>query len=145
MAKKLTAGVLQGTAYRETMTVEWQGEEYEIDIRPLSNKEASEIEALFQKGVKLRGKPGIKGRIERVMDFDFEQNTYGRYEADIKTVAFGTVDTSITVEVVEKEFPPKLVKEIAQRIRQISGIGNQDEIDEFNEGVDDPSEQNSEQ
>lgn len=139
MAKKLTAGVLQGTAYTETMTVKWQGEEYEIEIKALNNKQASEIEALLQSGVTVKGKPGIKGRMERVIDFDTKENTYGRYKADIKTVAMGTTDESITEKVVEEEFPPKLVKEIAQRIRQITGIGNQDEIESFNEGEDNPS------
>lgn len=146
MAKKLTAGVLQGTAYRETMRIEWQGEEFEVDIRPLSNKETSEIEALMKEGVIVRAKPGIKGRMERVIDFNSVANTKARYDADIKTVAFGTVDEAITEEVVEKEFPPKLVKEIAKRIRQITGIDDEiDEVEDFNEGVGEPSNANSEQ
>lgn len=140
LAKKLTAGVLQGSAYTETMEVEWMGETFEVEIKPLTNKEASEVEALMQEGVTVKGKPGIKGRMERVMDFDTRKNTFGRYRSDVKAVALGTTDKSITEEVVENEFPPKIVKEIAQRVKQITGIGNQEEIDEFNEGVENPSD-----
>jgi hypothetical protein len=145
MAKKLTAGVLQGAQYREKMNVEWLGEIYEIEIRPLMNNEASEIEALLQEGVSVKGKPGIKGRMERVVDFDTKKNTYGRYKADIKAVAYGTTDESLTEEVIEREFPRKLVKEIAERIKKISGIGNDEEVEEFNEGVDNPYDKSGEQ
>lgn len=143
--KKLTAGVLQGTSYTKSITVEWMGEEYEVDIKPLSNKQASIIEALMQKGVIVKGKPGIKGRMERVIDFDTTENTKGRYEADVKTVALGTVDESITEEVVENQFPPKIVKEIAKEIRKITGIGEQEEIEVFNEGEENPSDESRKQ
>jgi hypothetical protein len=145
LAKKLTAGVLQGNAYRETMEVEWDGETYEVEIKPLTNKEASEVEALMQEGVTVKGKPGIKGKMQRTMDFDTRKNTFGRYDSDIKAVALGTTEKSITEDVVDKEFPPKLVKEIAKRVKQITGIGNQEEVEEFNEDVENPSEQDGEQ
>ena len=144
LAKKLTAGVLQGASYTETMQVEWQGETFEIEIKALTNKQAAEVEALMQEGVIIKGKPGIKGRIERIMDFDTRKNAFGRYESDVKAVEYGTTDPSITREVIENEFPPKLVKEIANRIKQITGIGNQDEIKGFNEGEDNPSYSNRE-
>ena len=144
LSKKLTAGVLQGASYKETMQVEWQGDTFEIEIRALTNREATEIEALMQEGVTIKGKPGIKGRMERVMDFDTRKNTFGRNQADVKAVALGTVDESITEEVVENEFPHKLVKEIAQRIKEITGIGNQEDIEEFNEGEENPSHQDRE-
>lgn len=139
MAKKLTAGVLQGNQYTELMEIVWQGEQFEVEIKPLTNKEASEVEALMQEGVIVKGKPGIKGRMERVMDFDTRKNTFGRNQADVLAVAYGTVDESITQEVVETEFPHKMVKEIAARIKQISGIGNQEEVEDFNDGEDNPS------
>ena len=139
MAKKLTAGVLQGNQYTEVMELSWQEEAFEVEIKPLTNKEASEIEALLQEGVTVKGKPGIKGKMERVMDFDTRKNTQGRYQADIKAVAFGTVDESITEEVVDSQFPPKLVKEIAAQVKKITGIGNQEDVSEFNEGEESPS------
>lgn len=140
LVKKLTAGVLQGASYTENMKVEWQGEQFEIEIKALSNKEASEVEALMQKGVKVQGKPGIGGKMQRVMDFDTTENTYGRYASDVKAVALGTTDKSLTEKVVENEFPPKLVKEIASRVKQITGIGNEEDVDEFNEGKENPSD-----
>lgn len=144
LVKKLTAGVLQGASYTETMQVEWQGEKFEVEIKALTNKEASEVEALMQKGVRVQGKPGIGGKMQRVMDFDTTENTYGRYASDVKAVALGTTDESITEKVVENEFPPKLVKEIASQVKRITGIGNQDEIDEFNEGKENPSDSDRE-
>jgi len=145
MAKKLTAGVLQGNQYTEVMEVVWQGESFEIEIKPLNNKQASEIEALMQEGVTVKGKPGMKGKMERVMDFDTRKNTFGRYQADMKAVCLGTTDESITEEVVENQFPPKLVKEISAQVKKITGIGNQEDTDEFNEGEDTPSDGNREQ
>lgn len=144
MAKKLTAGILQGASYTEVMEVEWQGEKFEIEIKALTNKQSSEIEALMQEGVDMKGKPGMKGKMERVMDFDLKKNAMGRYESNLKTVALGTTDESLTEKVIENEFPPKLVKEISARIRQITGIGNKDEIEGFNEGGENPSDSDRE-
>lgn len=144
LVKKLTAGVLQGASYTENMSVEWQGDQFEIEIKALSNKEASEVEALMQKGVKVQGKTGIGGKMQRVMDFDTTENTYGRYASDVKAVALGTTDKTLTEKVVENEFPPKLVKEIASRVKQITGIGNEGEIEEFNEGKENPSDSDGE-
>lgn len=139
LVKKLTAGVLQGTNYRENMQVEWDGETYEIEIRALNNREASEVEALMQEGVNIKGRAGRGGNIERIMDFDAKQNLIGRKESDIKAIALGTTDESITESVVANEFPPKLVNEIGGRIKQITGIGNIEEIEGFSEGEDTPS------
>lgn len=139
MAKKLTAGVLKGTAYRENFKVEWQGEEYEVEIRPLNNQESLQVQELLQEGITIKAKPSINGQLARMMDFDTKANLRGRAKADVKTVELGTIDETITQDVVEKEFPPKLVSEIANRIRQISGIGNQQEVEEFNEGKENPS------
>ncbi|REJ18645.1 MAG: hypothetical protein C6W57_03275 [Caldibacillus debilis] len=134
MAKRLTAGVLNGTAYREIMQVEWAGEEFEVEIRPLNNAEATRVEELMQEGITINAREGLKGKMVRQMAFDYKANYRGRKKADILTVALGTVDDSITEEVVEKEFPPKLVREIAQRIQKISGIGNDEEIEQLTEG-----------
>lgn len=144
MAKKLTAGVLQGKQYTETIEVELGQETFEVEITPLNNKEATEIEALSQEGVSVKGKPGRGGKMERVMDFDTRKNTFGRNQADVKAVALGTVDESITEEVVENEFPHKLVKEIAMHVKRISGIGNQEEVEDFNDGEDNPSDKSRE-
>jgi hypothetical protein len=52
-------------------------------------------------------------------------------------VAYGTVDPMITEQVVENEFPPKLVEEIAERIYAITGIGNKQQVQEAVENDDD--------
>jgi len=145
MTKKLTAGVLQGAQYTELMELVWQGEAFEVEIKPLTNKQASEVEALMQEGVTVKGKPGIKGKMERVMDFDTRKNTFGRNESDVKAVSLGTSDESITEDVVNDQFPHKLVKEIAAQVKKITGIGNQEDTDKFNEGEDTPSDGNGEQ
>ncbi|MGG4405804.1 hypothetical protein ABEP13_08065 [Geobacillus stearothermophilus] len=128
MAKKLTAGVLNGTAYQETLTVTWNGEEFEVDIRPLNNKEAMEIEELLQEGVAVKGTPTLKGKMTQTIQFDTKANLRGRKRAAIKAVAYGTVDPMITEQVVENEFPPKLVEDIAARIYELTGIGNKQQI-----------------
>lgn len=143
MAKKLTAGVLQGTAYKETMQVEWMGQDYEIEIRALSNSEANEVEALMQEGIKINSERVKGGRMERVMDFDTKENLFGRNKSDIKAVALGTTDKSITEKVVENEFPPKLVREIGQRIKQVTGIRVDSQVEDFNDGKDSPKDSDS--
>ncbi|MED3647772.1 hypothetical protein P4475_13365 [Halalkalibacterium halodurans] len=140
MGKKLTAGVLQGAKYTETMSIEWQGEVYDVEIRALTNAEATQVEELQQEGVIVKTSPGIKGKMNRTINVDPKANFRGRKQADLKAVALGTVDSSLTEEVIEKEFPPKFVNEIAERIRKISGIGNQNEIEEFNQGEESPSD-----
>ncbi|OPX00650.1 hypothetical protein [Geobacillus sp. LEMMY01] len=137
MAKKLTAGVLNGTAHQETMTVTWNGEEFEVDIRPLNNKEALEIEELMQEGVSVKGTPTLKGKMTQTLQFDTKANLRGRKRAAIKAVAYGTVDPMITEQVVENEFPPKLVDEIAARIYELTGIGNKQQIQEAVENDED--------
>lgn len=145
MGKRLTAGVLQGASYTEVMRdLEFNGEYYDVEIRALTNSEATEVEELTQEGIFVKASNGINGRMNRSMNFDTKANFRGRKKADIKAVALGTLDPSITEEVVEKEFPPKFVKEIANRIKQISGIGNQEEVEEFSEGEETPSDGNGE-
>lgn len=148
MVKKLTAGVLQGTEFKESMQVEWNEQTFEVEIRALSNSESAEVESLMQEGINVKGKTGKGGKMDRVMDFDTKKNFLGRSQSDIKAVSLGTTDKSITKEVVEKEFPPKLVKEIANRIKEITGIavGNSesDDIESFNEGHDEPRHKNRE-
>lgn len=139
MAKKLTAGVLDGKQFKEMFKVQWDEEEFEIEIRALGNSEATQVEELTQEGVTIKGKPGIKGKMQRHMDFDTKANLRGRNKADVKAVVLGTTDESVTDEVVENQFPKKLTKEIADRIKQISGIGNEKEVDEFAEGEETPS------
>lgn len=134
MAKRLTAGVLNGTAYRELFNFEWQGEEYEVEIRPLNNEEALKVEECMQEGVTVDVKEGPQKKLLKRVHFDSKENFRGRRKADILAVALGTVDPSITVDVVDREIPPKVVREIAQRILQISGIGNDEEIQDFAEG-----------
>lgn len=137
MAKKLTAGVLNGTAYQETLTVTWNGEEFEVDIRPLNNKEALEIEELLQEGVVVKGTPTLKGKMTQTLQFDTKANLRGRKRAAIKAVAYGTIDPMITEQVVENEFPPKLVEDIAARIYELTGIGNKQQIQEAVENDED--------
>lgn len=138
LVKKLTAGVLQGTSYRENMKVEWNGETYEIEIRALNNSEASQIEVLMQEGVTMKGRSGRGGQLEQTMDFDTAKNLLGRKKADVKAVVLGTTDEAITEKVVQNEFPPVLVEQIANRIREISGIAI-DDVRQFNEGITNPS------
>lgn len=148
LAKKLTAGVLQGASYTENMQIEWQGEEFEVEIKPLTNKEASEVQAMAQEGINIKGKPGRGGKMEQHMDMDSKANTIARFASDVKVVALGTTDESLTEKVVEKEFPRKLVIDISTRIREISGISKEDEDDErikdFNEGKENPRDSDRE-
>lgn len=131
MAKKLTAGVLQGKAYKEKFNFDWNNEEFEIEIRPLDNKEAMDIEELTQEGITIKGKPGLNGKMTRQMDFDTKKNLRGRRQSDILAVALGSTDESITKEVVELEFPAEVVTKIADRIKQISGINSKESAEEL--------------
>lgn len=143
MVKKLTAGVLQGAEYTETIQVKWLEDTFEVEIKSLTNTQASEVQALTQEGVNIKGKAGRGGKMERVMNFDTTKSVLGRNKANIKAVAMGTTDKSITEKVVENEFPPKIVQEIAERVKEITGIKDEDEdenqVAEFNEGKENPS------
>lgn len=144
MAKKLSAGVLQGTDYKENFEVTWNDEKFEVEIRALDNEESSSVEELTQEGINLKAKPGINGKMTRSMDFDMKANFRGRKESNIKAVVLGTIDESITDKVVRKEFPPNITEEIGERVKQISGIEDTQEVEDFNEGKENPSDSNGE-
>ncbi|UOQ43351.1 hypothetical protein MUN89_15680 [Halobacillus salinarum] len=142
MAKKLTAGVLQGKSYTETMKdLEFNGEMFELEIRALDNEEATKVQTPSNEGVYVKMKPGLKGKMTRNVDLNMKENFRGQQESNYLAVAYGTTDESITYEVVKSEFPRKLVKEIAERVKQISGISNPEEVKGFSEGEDTPSDE----
>ena len=145
MAKKLTADLLQGTSFKTTVKVDFLGETYEVDIQPLNNEQAGEVERLMQDGVDVKMKPGMKGKMQQHMDIDTKKQLTGKQNADVKAVAFGTVDKGINEEFVSKQFPAKLIRDIAKEVRLISGIGNKKEIEEFVEGEENPSHKDGKQ
>ena len=144
MAKKLTAEVLQGISYNKTIEVEINQETFEVDVRPLTSAESYQIEALLQQGLNIKMKPSAKGKMSREVDINTDKQVKGKHQADVKAVALGTVDDSLDEDTVKK-LPSQAVKQIAQEILQISGIGNQKAVQDFVEGEENPSHKDGKQ
>lgn len=142
MATRLTAGVLQGTKHEEQFAFDWGGEEYTVEVHPLSNKQAADVEALSQQGMGVKANAMGNGKMHRSMSVDMNKMVHGRSQSDVLAVALGTSDESLTEEVVGSEFPPGVVRQIADRVRTITGMDNPD--DEERSAIEEASEQDEE-
>jgi hypothetical protein len=122
---KLTAALLQGKQYRETVKVEHDGQEYEIEIRPLTHREKSVINAIELQGVNLDVNDLRRGT--QAATIDASQLSKNRAQADLKMIELGTVDEDWTVETIDQTWEPEWIEKVAQRIAEISGIARDDQ------------------
>lgn len=111
--KKLTADILAGIEQTEDLTIELGGDEYVVTIRPLTVAERGKIEALAQKGMKLRG--NTQGPTAELSDVVQSQN-----DADVMCVAHGMVEPEMSVTQINKSRLP--IKEISDGIKKLSGM-----------------------
>lgn len=122
---KLTAALLQGKQYRETVKVEHDGQEYEIEIRPLTHTEKAEINAIELKGVNLDAQDIRRGT--QAVKIDASELTKNRAKADLKMIELATLDAEWTAETIDQNWKTEWIEKVSNRIAEISGLerGNQ--------------------
>ena len=122
---KLTAALLQGKQYRETVKVEHDGQEYEIEIRPLTHTEKAEINAIELKGVNLDAQDIRRGT--QAVKIDASELSKNRAKADLKMIELATLDAEWTAETIDQTWKTEWIEKVSNRIAEISGLerGNQ--------------------
>lgn len=122
---KLTSALLQGKQYREIVKVEHEGQEYEVEIRPLTHTEKAEVQAIELQGVSLDAQDMRRGsQTVTVNASDLSKN---KAQADLKIIELATVDTEWTAETVDQTWKTEWIEKVSNRIAEISGLerGNQ--------------------
>jgi len=117
MAKKLKPALLDGIKYRETVELEYNGEKYEVEIRPLKYSEAAEVRGLIGGNSKVDISEAKKS-----MDLDLSGLIRGRQLAMLKATALGIVDPEWTEEKIDELWPPEWVQKVGERVMEISGF-----------------------
>lgn len=122
---KLTVALLRGKQYREIVKVEHEGQEYEVEIRPLTHTEKAEVQAIELQGVSLDAQDMRRGsQTVTVNASDLSKN---KAQADLKIIELATVDTEWTAETVDQTWKTEWIEKVSNRIAEISGLerGNQ--------------------
>lgn len=132
MAKLTKADILKGVNNVRTQYFDKLGGE--VELRPLTEGEWAEIEALRSSGTKIKGKPtfdksgnlDIKSMQQNLqVEIDSKEIQLMEFEAKAKAVARGlstSPDNQWTVEEVKQLRPVGVVDDIAQFIFKISGV-----------------------
>lgn len=132
MAKLTKADILKGVNSIRTQYFDKLGGE--IDVRPLTEGEWAEIEALRSSGAKIKGKPtfdrsgnlDIKSMRQNLqVEIDTKELQLMEFEAKAKAVAWGlstSPDNQWTVEEVKQLRPVGVIDDIAEFIFKISGV-----------------------
>ena len=124
------ADLLKGTDSEEEVYIEVL--DANIVVRPLSSAEFAEIDAIKNKGFKLKGEPAVdrKGnpdpsKTKMNMEIDMEEMAKAEFEADAKAVYYGVSGSETNkwkLEEVKQIQPASAVKGIAQKIYEVSGV-----------------------
>ncbi len=121
--------ILKGKDFIKKINIKELGGE--IQIRPLTEGEWTEISAMAVKSAKTEFTPIFdkKGNVdkERTKDsvrfnFDVETLQKGDFEKNILACKYGIVEEGLTVEELKQLSPPGIIKKIADEIYKISGI-----------------------
>ncbi len=132
MAKLTKADILKGVNNVKTQYFDKLGGE--VEVRPLTEGEWAEIEALRSSGAKIKGKPtfdksgnlDIKTMQQNLqVEIDSKEIQLMDFEAKAKAVAWGlstSSDNQWTVEEVKQLRPVGVVDDIAEFIFKISGV-----------------------
>lgn len=126
----LKPGMLSGTYYKEIVEVEHEGNKYEIEIKPLTHSQSSEIGTLMQEGIEItRGfKPEDDFSNVRL---DTKKNLEAANKALLKACEYGTVDHAWNTNNIDVEWPAEWVKKVGNRVLVISGLGDPKEVERF--------------
>ena len=118
---KLTLALAKGIKHIETVTVEHDGESYEIDVRPLRHSESKEVQSILSRGVKVNQKMIGKSQSKEVL-VDTATLTEAQYDAWMKAAALGTIDSEWTTDSIDKTWNPKWIELVGEKIMELSGI-----------------------
>ncbi len=132
MAKLTKADILKGVNNVKTQYFDKLGGE--VELRPLTEGEWAEIEAIRGSGAKIKGKPtfdksgnlDIKSMQQNLqVEIDSKEIQLMEFEAKAKAVAWGlstSPDNQWTVEEVKQLRPVGVIDDIAEFIFKISGV-----------------------
>lgn len=128
---KLTKGILEGTANIETVDglQDLQGNEYEVDIKPLRYTQAMQIQQLVTADIDIGG-GGSKEDIIKNIKFDTSKVLKNNMQANLKAAAWGTVDEYWTQKTIDQEWPGPWIEKVGARVMELSGVDVNDETDE---------------
>ena len=116
----LKRALLEGTQYLEAVHLKRpDGETVEAQVRPLSSREAAEVEALSKQG--LQGPVNEQGKMQVNVDVGKFQNQ--QWKADVRAVAHGLShgEEKWTDDEVAGLLPT-WVNQLASVVRRISGV-----------------------
>src|SRR5690606_33913782 len=102
----------------------------EIPLRPLTDGQWAQIQAIKSSGGILRGRPVMDAdgdidmsKTELALEIDVAKASEKDYEADALTVMYALADGSRwTLEDVKQLRPAGIVQKIAKKVREISGV-----------------------
>lgn len=118
---KLTLSLAQGIKQIEEVTVEHEGETYEIEVRPLRHSEAKQVQSILSRGVKVNQKKVGKSE-SQAMEVDTVVLVEAQYDAWLKASALGTIDPEWTAQTIDQTWQPKWIEEVGEKVMEISGI-----------------------
>ena len=133
-AKLSKVDIIQGKdSVRRFFVEEWGGE---VELRPLTEGQYAQIEAIRASGMKMRGQPVFdsRGNVDRIatgknlqMEIDIEESFRTDFEADCTAVAYSlsSNEETWTVDEVMRLRPVGVVTKIAQEVYRITGVSPQ--------------------
>jgi hypothetical protein len=129
---KLTMALAEGIKQIEVVTVEHDGQTYEIEIRPLRHTEAKQIQGILSRGVKVNQKKIGKNESQAV-EVDTVALTEAQYDAWLKASALGTLDEEWTIQSIDGTWKPKWIEQVGEKVMEISGIDSPQKRKELSE------------
>jgi len=124
--------ILKGKDFVKKISIKQLGGE--IEIRPLTEEQWTEISARAVKAAKTEFTPVLnnKGEVDKEktkesvkLSFDLETLQRGDFEKNIMACRYGIVEEGLTEEELRKLSPPGIIEKIANEIYKISGIGEE--------------------
>jgi len=124
--------VLKGKEYTKKIMIKELGGE--IEIRPLTEEQWTEISARAMKSAKTEFTPVFdkRGEVDKEktkdtikFNLDIELLQKGDFEKNILTCMYGIVEEGLTEQELRQVSPPGIIEKIANEIYKISGIGEE--------------------
>lgn len=143
--------ILKGFAHRKKIKIFYKGNEFEFEVRPLTDIEAQDVKEIALRHMNLQGldleglsfgSPGAVSSQEEILNFQKQLMTRvpgekmadfmrGSIEANWKICEYGITEPQFTLEEIQA-FPPDVPAMIASEINKISGtITSEEEARNF--------------
>lgn len=118
---KLTLALAKGIKHIETVTVEHDGDTYDIEIRPLRHSETKQVQGMLSRGVKVNQKKIGKNESQAI-EVDTSMIVESQYDAWLKASALGTVDVEWTTDSIDASWKPEWIEKVGEKVMELSGI-----------------------